>query len=74
MSSLSEQLVQGSGEFTFDGHRETQLKGMARRAAVRHPRLGGVNRWMQEDAWREAGLYDPLDPGCGRAAGAPAST
>ncbi len=30
VSSLSEQLVQGSGEFTFDGHRETQLKGMAR--------------------------------------------
>jgi class 3 adenylate cyclase len=30
VSSLSEQLVQGSGEFTFDGHRETLLKGMAR--------------------------------------------
>ncbi len=30
VSSLSEQLVQGSGEFTFDGHRETRLKGMAR--------------------------------------------
>ena len=30
VSSLSEQLVQGSGEFTFDGHRDTQLKGMAR--------------------------------------------
>lgn len=30
VSSLSEQLVVGSGEFTFDGHRETQLKGMAR--------------------------------------------
>jgi class 3 adenylate cyclase len=30
VSSLSEQLVQGSGEFTFDGHRETPLKGMAR--------------------------------------------
>jgi len=30
VSSLSEQLVQGSGEFTFDGHRETSLKGMAR--------------------------------------------
>jgi class 3 adenylate cyclase len=29
VSSLSEQLVQGSGEFAFDGHRETQLKGMA---------------------------------------------
>ncbi len=28
VSSLSEQLVQGSGEFTFDGHRETRLKGM----------------------------------------------
>ncbi len=30
VSSLSEQLVQGSGEFSFDGHRETHLKGMAR--------------------------------------------
>jgi class 3 adenylate cyclase len=30
VSSLSEQLVQGSGEFTFSGHRETRLKGMAR--------------------------------------------
>jgi class 3 adenylate cyclase len=30
VSSLSEQLVQGSGEFTFDGHRETRLKGMTR--------------------------------------------
>jgi class 3 adenylate cyclase len=30
VSSLSEQLVQGSGEFAFDGHRETALKGMAR--------------------------------------------
>ncbi|HWF16927.1 MAG TPA: DUF1707 domain-containing protein [Acidimicrobiales bacterium] len=30
VSSLSEQLVQGSGEFDFDGHRETRLKGMAR--------------------------------------------
>ena len=30
VSSLSEQLVQGSGEFNFDGHRETHLKGMAR--------------------------------------------
>jgi hypothetical protein len=30
VSSLSEQLVQGSGEFTFDGHREMQLMGMAR--------------------------------------------
>jgi class 3 adenylate cyclase len=30
VSSLSEQLVQGSGEFAFDGHRETRLKGMAR--------------------------------------------
>ena len=30
VSSLSEQLVQGSGEFTFDAHRETRLKGMAR--------------------------------------------
>jgi class 3 adenylate cyclase len=30
VSSLSEQLVQGSGEFTFDGHREMPLKGMAR--------------------------------------------
>jgi class 3 adenylate cyclase len=30
VSSLSEQLVAGSGEFTFSGHRETRLKGMAR--------------------------------------------
>ncbi len=30
VSSLSEQLVQGSGEFTFDGHREIPLKGMVR--------------------------------------------
>jgi class 3 adenylate cyclase len=30
VSSLSEQLVQGSGEFTFEGLRETRLKGMAR--------------------------------------------
>ncbi len=30
VSSLSQQLVQGSGEFTFAEHRETQLKGMAR--------------------------------------------
>jgi hypothetical protein len=27
---LSEQLVQGSGEFRFEGPRETRLKGMAR--------------------------------------------
>jgi class 3 adenylate cyclase len=30
VSNLSEQLVQGSGEFVFDGHRETPLKGMTR--------------------------------------------
>jgi class 3 adenylate cyclase len=30
VSSLSEQLVQGSGEFAFAGHRETRLKGMTR--------------------------------------------
>jgi len=30
VSSLSAQLVAGSGEFTFDGHRDTPLKGMAR--------------------------------------------
>jgi class 3 adenylate cyclase len=30
VSSLSEQLVQGSGEFAFEGHRETRLKGMER--------------------------------------------
>jgi class 3 adenylate cyclase len=30
VSSLSEQLVQGSGEFTFAGHGETSLKGMER--------------------------------------------
>jgi class 3 adenylate cyclase len=30
VSSLSEQLVQGSGEFTFDGYGDTPLKGMTR--------------------------------------------
>jgi class 3 adenylate cyclase len=30
VSSLSEQLVAGSDEFAFDGHRETRLKGMER--------------------------------------------
>ena len=30
VSSVSEQLVQGSSEFTFDGHRDTALKGMSR--------------------------------------------
>jgi class 3 adenylate cyclase len=30
VSSLSEQLVTGSGEFEFTGHREARLKGMAR--------------------------------------------
>jgi class 3 adenylate cyclase len=30
VSSLSEQLVQGSGEFVFEDHGETPLKGMAR--------------------------------------------
>jgi class 3 adenylate cyclase len=30
VSSLSEQLVQSSGEFSFDGHSDTQLKGMSR--------------------------------------------
>ena len=30
VSSLSEQLVQGSGEFRFGGQRETRLKGMTR--------------------------------------------
>jgi class 3 adenylate cyclase len=39
VSSLSEQLVQGSGEFAFDGHRETQLKGMAR------PQLAATLTW-----------------------------
>ena len=39
VSSLSEQLVQGSGEFTFDGHRETRLKGMER------PQLSASLAW-----------------------------
>ncbi|HEY1650242.1 MAG TPA: DUF1707 domain-containing protein [Acidimicrobiales bacterium] len=39
VSSLSEQLVQGSGEFVFDGHRETRLKGMAR------AQLSATLRW-----------------------------
>jgi class 3 adenylate cyclase len=30
VSSLCEQLVAGSGEFTFDGHRDTPIKGMER--------------------------------------------
>jgi class 3 adenylate cyclase len=30
VSSVSEQLVQGSGEFAFSGHREARLKGMER--------------------------------------------
>jgi class 3 adenylate cyclase len=30
VSSLSEQLVQGSGEFIFDGYGDTPLKGMTR--------------------------------------------
>jgi class 3 adenylate cyclase len=30
VSSLSEQLVQGSGEFSFSAHRDTPLKGMTR--------------------------------------------
>jgi class 3 adenylate cyclase len=30
VSSVSEQLVQGSGEFAFSEHRETRLKGMER--------------------------------------------
>ena len=36
VSSVSEQLVQGSGEFAFDGHREARLKGLerAQRAAT----------------------------------------
>jgi class 3 adenylate cyclase len=36
VSSLSEQLVQGSGEFVFDGHAETPLKGMARPQSSAH--------------------------------------
>jgi class 3 adenylate cyclase len=39
VSSLSEQLVLGSGEFNFDGPRETQLKGMAR------PQLASTLSW-----------------------------
>ena len=42
VSSLSEQLVQGSGEFAFDGHRETPPQGHGAHAAVRHSPLGGV--------------------------------
>ena len=41
VSSLSEQLVQGSGEFTFDGHRETRLKGMER------PQVSATLGWAQ---------------------------
>ncbi len=39
VSSVSEQLVQGSGQFTFDGHRETPLKGMER------PQLSATLLW-----------------------------
>ena len=41
VSSLSEQLVQGSGEFAFDGHGETQLKGMTR------PQPSATLSWAQ---------------------------
>ncbi len=41
VSTLSEQLVQGSGEFTFDAHRETQLKGMAR------PQPAATLQWVE---------------------------
>jgi len=36
VSSLSEQLVLGSGEFTFEAHRDVQLKGMARAQPSAH--------------------------------------
>jgi class 3 adenylate cyclase len=36
VSSLSEQLVQGSGDFIFEGHRETSLKGLARPQSCAH--------------------------------------
>ena len=61
VSSLSEQLVQGSGEFTFDGHRETHLKGMDAGPTLGHPGLGGVSA-VDTEAWEQAGLYDPDDP------------
>jgi class 3 adenylate cyclase len=41
VSSLSQQLVQGSGEFTFAEHRETHLKGMAR------AQLSATLAWVQ---------------------------
>ena len=41
VSSLSQQLVQGSGEFTFARHRETHLKGMAR------AQLSATLAWVQ---------------------------
>ena len=61
VSSLSEQLVQGSGEFAFDRHRETPLKGMAGR---NRPRSSpGPSDWVDpRERWEQAGLYDPHDP------------
>jgi class 3 adenylate cyclase len=41
VSSLTEQLVQGSGDFAFDGHREMPLKGMTR------PQSSATLSWAQ---------------------------
>ena len=50
VSSLSEQLVQGSGEFAFDRHRETPPQGDGAGATVRDPRLGRVIGWTPGSA------------------------
>ncbi len=69
VSSLSEQLVQGSGEFIFDGHRETAAERHGAGAALRDPLLGReVN---DVELWERVGLYDPVDPSVRRAPGAP---
>ncbi len=62
VSSLSEQLVQGSGEFAFDGHRETRLKGMARAQLVGDTHLGAVTRWTRGPT-RRLGAGGALRPG-----------
>ena len=54
VSSLSEQLVQGSGEFSFDGHRETRLKGLAR-ASSRRRSSWGVIGWTRAPGTRVHG-------------------
>ena len=63
VSSLSEQLVQGSGEFTFDGHRETQLKGMARAQPSATLAWARVNGWIRRTPGATPASTTPHDPG-----------